>query len=102
VTVTVVEREAVPPAPVQLRTNVVVCDSAAVTCEPDKALLPDQPPEALHEVALADDQLSIAVPPCETWLGVAAIVIVGGGGNALTVTVVVLLVVPPAPLQLSE
>ena len=100
-TVTVVDLEAVPPAPVQLRTNVVVCDKAAVTCEPDKGLLPDQPPEALHEVALTDDQLSMAVPPCGTWLGVAAIVIVGGGGRALTTTVAVRLVVPPAPLQLS-
>ena len=86
----------------QLRTNVVVCDNAAVTCEPDKGLLPDQPPEPLQEVALADDQLSIAVPLCGTWLGVAAIVIVGGGGFALTTTVAVRLVVPPAPLQVSE
>jgi hypothetical protein len=101
VTVTVAERDVVPPAPLQLRTKVVVCVSAALVCEPESDLAPDHPPEAVQDVAFAEDQLSSAVPPCATWLGVALRVTVGSGGAALTATVAVRLVVPPAPVQLS-
>jgi hypothetical protein len=34
-----------------------------VDCEPVTVLLPDQAPEAAHEVALVEDQVSVEVPP---------------------------------------
>ncbi len=40
-------------------------------CEPLKGSLPDQAPEAVHEVALVDDQFSVALPPPATVLGLA-------------------------------
>ena len=43
--------------------------SDPVDCVPCRLLVPDQPPEAEQEVALADDQLNVALPPLETALG---------------------------------
>jgi hypothetical protein len=37
--------------------------SAPVDWEPLSALLPDQPPPAVQAVALAEDQMSVALPP---------------------------------------
>jgi hypothetical protein len=45
--------------------------SAPVDDEPLVALLPDQPPEALHEVASAADQLIVELAPLTTVLGFA-------------------------------
>lgn len=100
-TVTVAVFEADPPAPLQVSTKLVVCVSAAVASVPDVALVPLQPPEAVHEVALVDDQFRVALPPCATWAGVAEIVTVGTGGVALTATVAVCEAVPPAPVHAS-
>lgn len=101
VTDTVTLRDAVPPAPLQTSVKVVVCASAVVSCDPEIALAPLQPPEAVHDVALAEDHVSSDVPPCATCAGFADSDTVGNGGAALTATVAVRVVTPPAPVQLN-
>jgi hypothetical protein len=86
---------------VQASTNVVDCVSAGVTNVPEVGRLPDQPPDAVQLVALADDQVSVEVPPLPTCVGFAEMLTVGTGGVALTATVAVFPVEPPGPLQLS-
>ena len=63
---------------------------------PVSALAPVQAPEALHVVALVEDQLSTALAPLATLLGLALKVTVAVG-FALTVMVVDCAAVPPAP-----
>ena len=53
--------------------------SAPVDCEPLTASVPDQAPEAVHEVALVDDQLKVELVPLATVLGLAVRVTVGAG-----------------------
>jgi hypothetical protein len=73
--------------------------SAPVDDEPLVALLPDQPPEALHEVALAADQLSVEPPPLTTVLGFA---LKSTDGDAeATVTVADCVAEPPGPVHVS-
>lgn len=81
--------------------NVVVCASADVTCVPDVALVPDQPPDARQFVALLELQVSVEVPPWATCAGFADRVTVGTGGAALTATVADCVVEPPGPVQAS-
>lgn len=50
-TETVADCEALPPAPLQVRVYVALVSRAPVDCEPLTGLLPDQAPEAVHEVA---------------------------------------------------
>jgi len=100
-TVTVVLFEADPPAPLHVNVNVVVCANAAVPCEPDVALVPLQPPDAVQADALVVDHVKVDVPPWATCAGLAASETVGAGGVALTVTAAVWDVDPPAPVQLS-
>ena len=76
-TVTVVDCVAEPPPPVHVSVNFVVLVSAGVTVEPLVGSLPPQPPEALQEVALVDDQLKFDVAPLFTVLGLAERVTVG-------------------------
>ena len=59
---TVTERLALPPAPVQVRMNVLVVVSELRVWLPDVALLPDQAPDAVHEVASVEDQLRVEEP----------------------------------------
>ena len=60
--------------------------SVPVLALPFRTLLPDQPPEALQLVALLEDQLSVAVDPLLTVVGVADKATVGAGATgALTV-----------------
>ncbi len=99
VTVTVADCAALPPAPVQLRVYVVLALSAPVDCEPLVGSLPDQPPEALQEVAWVVDQASVEPLPLATVLGLAARLIVGAGVGAVTDTVAACVALPPAPLQ---
>ena len=61
-------------------------------------MLPDQVPEAVQDVALVDDQVSVADPPLETLVGLALKARVGSGK---TVTVTLCIAVPPAPVQLK-
>jgi hypothetical protein len=58
-----------------------------VDCEPLMGLVPDQAPEAVHEVALVDDQAKVELLPLVTVLGLAPMVTVAVSFG-LTVTVV--------------
>ena len=66
-------------------------------CEPVNGLLPDQAPEAAHEVALLEDQVSVAVPPPLMALGPTLRLTVGAA--AFTETVADCTALPPAPLH---
>jgi hypothetical protein len=74
--------------------------SAPVDCEPDVALVPLQPPEAVHDVALVEDHDSVAAPPLTTEVGFALKDRVGAG--VVTVTVTDRVTLPPLPVQLRE
>ncbi len=58
--------------------------SAPVDCEPLVAWLPDQPPEAVQEVAFVVDQLKEELPPLAMELGFAARLTVGAGVGEVT------------------
>ena len=76
--------------------------SAPVDWVPEVALAPDQPPEAVQEVALVEDQVSVEDPPLATDAGFAASDTVGGSGVPATVTVAEALPLPPEPEQVRE
>jgi hypothetical protein len=59
--------------------------SAPVDFEPLAGMLPDQAPEAEHEVALVADQVNVELLPLTTVLGLAANVTVGAGEVTETV-----------------
>ena len=63
------------------------------------AWLPDHAPEAMHDVAFADDQDNMEVPPLVTVLGLALRFTVGVGD--VTETVADCAPLPPAPVQVS-
>jgi hypothetical protein len=94
----------VPPVPAQARVNRLVVVSAPVDSLPEVALAPDQPPEAVHDVAFVEDQVSVEVPPLATDVGFAASETVtdGGGGEPATVTIADALALPPEPVQVRE
>jgi hypothetical protein len=62
-----------------------VAFTAPVDCEPLVALAPVQAPEALHAVALAEDQVNVALPPLATALGPTLRLTVGVGDLTETV-----------------
>jgi len=62
--------------------------------------VPDQAPEAEHEVAFFADQISVEAVPEVTVLGAA--LKVTSGGNAETVTVADCVAEPPPPVQVSS
>jgi hypothetical protein len=68
-----------------------------VDCDPVVALDPDQAPEAVHEVALLDDQVSIDALPLARVLGLALKLTAAVG---FTVTVADCAALPPGPVQL--
>jgi hypothetical protein len=72
---------------------------APVDAEPLRALLPDQPPEAVQAVAWVVDQVSVALAPLATALGPTLKATVGSG--ALTETVVDCTALPPGPAQVN-
>jgi len=78
---------------------VVLAVSAPLDCDPLTALLPDQPPEAVHAVALVEDQVKVDAAPLFTVLGVAETLTVGAG--VLTDTVADCVALPPVPVQVS-
>lgn len=98
-TVTVTDCDALPPAPVQVSTNLVVAVSAAVLLEPRVGCVPDQPPDAAQLAALVVDQVSVDRPPPVTDIGLALKVMVGAGG--FTVTTVDWAALPPVPVQVK-
>lgn len=85
VTVTVTDWAAVPPGPVQVNANDVLAVSTPVDAEPEVALLPLHPPDAVQAVALVDDQLSVDEPPLATVVG-AAVSVTAGAVAGATVT----------------
>jgi hypothetical protein len=85
--------------------NVVLAVSPEIVWLPEVAFVPLQPPLAVQDVELVDDQVSWVLPPDATLVGLADSVTVGvdgGGGVALTVTVAEREIEPPVPVQLSE
>ena len=91
----------VPPAPVQLSVNVVLALRPPVLADPEIAFVPLQPPDAVHDVALVDDQVNVLLDPLVTEVGDAERLTVGAGVEAVTDTEALFCVVPPAPEQLS-
>ena len=73
--------------------------SAPVDTDPLTGSLPDQAPEAVHEVALVEDQVSVAALPLVSVLGLTLSVSVGVG--EVTVTVADCAALPPAPVQVK-
>jgi hypothetical protein len=73
--------------------------SAPVDCEPLRALLPDQVPEAVQAVAWVDDHVRVALPPLVMALGPTLRLTVGSG--ALTETVVDCTALPAGPRQVN-
>jgi hypothetical protein len=76
-----------------------LADSAPLDCEPLTGLLPAHAPEAVQEVALAADQVRVALLPLITELGLALRLIVGAGD--FTDTVADCAALPPAPVQVK-
>jgi hypothetical protein len=72
---------------------------APVDCDPLTFLAPDHAPDALHEVALADDQLRVALAPLAMALGPTLKFTVGTGD--FTVTVADCVALPPGPVQVK-
>jgi hypothetical protein len=76
--------------------------SEPVGCVPLVALLPVQPPDPVHEVALLEDQVSVDVPLLAMLVGFVLIDTVGAeGAEEETETVADWAVVPPAPVQVN-
>jgi hypothetical protein len=84
-TVTTAVCAALPPGPVQVNVYVALAVSTPVDCEPLIDGLPDQAPEAEHEVAFAADQCSVELVPLVIVLGPALRVTEGAGGVTETV-----------------
>lgn len=72
--------------------------SAPVETVPLVASVPDQPPLAVHEVALVAVQVSVELLPLAIVAGLGVSVIVGRGA---ILTVVESLADPPGPVQVS-
>jgi hypothetical protein len=66
-----VDAPLVPPAPVHVKEYELGIVIAPVLCVPLVALLPVQPPEAVHEVALVELHVSVEVPPLAIDVGAA-------------------------------
>jgi hypothetical protein len=74
----VADRLALPPAPVQVKVYVELELTAPVLPLPLVALLPLHAPEAVHEVALLEDHVSVELPPLDTLVGLALKETLGG------------------------
>jgi hypothetical protein len=85
---------------VQVNVNVLLAAvSVGVPSEPAVAFGPDQPPLALHAVALVDVHVNVDVPALATLVGDAVSCTCGAG--MVTLTVADALALPPAPLHVS-
>jgi hypothetical protein len=98
-TATVADCCVLPPGPVQLNVYVVDWLRAPVLCDPLVASVPDQPPEAVHEVAFVADHVSVVLPPLVTLLLAGLRVTVGAALE--TDTVVDWVADPPVPVQVT-
>lgn len=72
---------------------------APVDCEPLIALVPDQAPEAVQEVAFVADQARVELLPLITELGLALKLTVGAG--VFTDTVADCVALTPSPVQVN-
>jgi len=74
-----------------------------VLCEPEVALLPLHPPDAVHDVAFDELHVSVLLPPLLTDVGDADSDTVGAGVEPASATATVTFVErePPAPVQVS-
>ena len=88
-TVTVTDCPALPPAPSQPKVNVLVVVNGPTASLFEVTLLPDQAPDAVHDVELVDDQVKVVESPESTDEGLAASDTVGGGGGSCPFTVTV-------------
>jgi hypothetical protein len=79
----------------------VVAVSALVVVLPLAALVPLQPPEAVHEVALVLLQVRVEVRPEATLVGFAVSFTVGSGAITVTVAAAAAGAVPVAPEQVN-
>jgi hypothetical protein len=75
--------------------------SALVCWLPETAFVPDQAPEAVHDVAFVVDQLSVDLAPAVMLVGFALNVTAGFGAAVVTATDALLEVVPPVPVHAS-
>ena len=73
---------------------------APVLSLPLAAREPLHPPEAVHEVALVELQVSVEAPPPAIDVGLADSVTVAAGTTATEAVAISL--VPPAPVQVNE
>jgi hypothetical protein len=85
-TLTVVDCDALPPGPVQVRPNVVVALRTPVDWEPVAGWVRAQPPVAVQDVAFSALHVSMALVPLGMLLGDADIATVGAGEFTDTVT----------------
>jgi hypothetical protein len=82
--------------------NMYVADPAALgvtTMVPLVACVPVHAPLAVQEVALVEDQVSVALCPTMIEVGLTVRVTVGAGVAAVTVKAADALALPPAPVQ---
>jgi hypothetical protein len=84
----------VPPAPEQINEYDVVLLTELVSCVPLLATVPLHPSAAVHEPALVEAQVNVAVSPGATTEGYTLKVAEG-----ITLTVVLALEAPPGPEQ---
>jgi hypothetical protein len=99
-TLTMAVTSEVPPGPLQANENVAAAATAPVLWLPLSPTEPLQPPDAVHDEALADVQVKVAAPPLNTVAG-AAVKVTAGRGMMLTAVMAGALL-PPTPVQTSE
>ena len=63
------------------------------------AFVPLQPPDAVHDVALVELQVSVEVPPLAIEVGFAVSVAVGTG--AMVTVAIAAVLVPPVPVHFN-
>jgi hypothetical protein len=98
-TVTVADWLALPPVPVQVSVYFVVAVRAEVAADPLTGSAPLHPPDAVQDVALVEDQVSVDLAPLAIVLGLAERVT--AGGVWVTETVADCVALPPVPVQVS-
>ena len=98
VTVIPTDSVALPPAPVQVRLNVLSAISGPVDCEPVVGRLPDQSPEALQSLVLPLFQLKVVDSPSAK-LDEFTVKLTQGADGDMTVMLAESFTLPPLPLQ---
>lgn len=88
-----------PPAPLHVNVKVAVLVSVVVDSLPAVPRAPVHAPEAVHEVALVDVQVSMEVPFTLTSIGEAIRLTVGAGELPFTATCALRVMLPPAPVH---